>query len=207
MTTPKKPNRRPSQKETAQPQASVDETKVPPVGPVPEQDESKAPVRSEAEVLRSAFAGNYFQHCVNACADEAEKAGKNPLFVGSVDCLSELIGGVIGAGGQEQMSAQVEAVMQAIDRVTVGNMPLAVLIARRSVAMAAQQGLAFSALGDLQSVAMDATMMGLRNSILHELTNPQGAPEGEPVDPANPPAAPAEPAEPVVETESVAANS
>lgn len=207
MTTPNKPNRRQQRKETAQPQASVDETKAPPVGPVPEQDESKAPARSEAEVLRSAFAGNYFQHCVNACADEAEKAGKNPLFVGSVDCLSELIGGVIGAGGQEQMNEQIEAVMQAIDRVTVGNAPLAALIARRWVAGAVQHGVAFNVLADLQAVVMDVTMSGLRASILNELTNPQGAPEGEPVEPANPPAAPAEPAEPVVETESVAANS
>lgn len=117
---------------------------------VTEQVEQSSPV----EQLRGAMAGNYIDHCINARVAECSESGVNPLHVGGVDAICTVIAQVVGAAGPDGM----KVLMNALGHLVIEEVPVIQYLVKTTIVNAASQGTAFALLGELQAVAVEATV-------------------------------------------------
>lgn len=128
-------------------------------------EQQVTPEKSPAEQLRDAMGVNFITHCVNARVAECEKAGESPVMVGGIDAISTVIEQVVNAGGPEGTEQQMNAVMSALNLLSVGGAPLVQHIVRYGVMQAARQGSAFAMLGELQGLAIESMTQQAMNNV------------------------------------------
>lgn len=129
------------------------------------QEEQQAPARSQAEMLRDAMAGNFIEHCVNGRVAECQEHQADPRIVGSVDAVASVLAKVINLAGEEGVEQQFSAVIDGLGLLTVNGVPVLQLIVSSVIAKAAEQGTAFTMLGELQGMAMKVMVNGAMNQV------------------------------------------